>query len=94
MPIAVVILLLDLSLVVHAAKTGRLCPWAYIILAIPGLGALAYIGMELIPEWTGSIGGQKAQAALSKALDPDKRLRELSEQFARRHDRQSGRARQ
>ena len=83
MPIAVVILLLDLSLVVHAAKTGRLCPWAYIILAIPGLGALAYIGMELLPEWMGSIEGQKTQAALSKKLDPDKRLRELNDQFSR-----------
>jgi len=83
MPIAVVVLLLDLTLVVHAAKTGRLCPWGYIILAIPGLGALAYIGMEVIPAWMGSIQGQKAQVALNQALDPDKRLRELSEQFAR-----------
>ena len=83
MPIAVVILLLDLTLVVHAAKTGRLCPWGYIILAIPGLGALAYIGIEMIPEWMGSIQGQKAQTALSKTLDPNKRLRELCDQFAR-----------
>ena len=58
-------------------------PGPIIILAIPGLGALAYIGMELIPEWMGSIEGQKAQAALSKTLDPDKRLRELTDQFAR-----------
>jgi hypothetical protein len=83
MPIAVVILLLDLTLVVHAAKTGRLCPWGYIILAIPGLGALAYIGIEVIPEWMGSIQGQKAQTALSKTLDPNKKLRELCDQFAR-----------
>jgi hypothetical protein len=69
--------------VVHAAKTGRMCPWAYIILAIPGLGALAYITMEIVPEWMGGIEGQKAQAALSQAVDPDKRLRELTEQFAR-----------
>jgi hypothetical protein len=83
MPIAVIILLLDLTLVVHATKTGRLCPWAYIILAIPGFGALAYVAMEVIPEWMGSTEGQKAQVALSKTLDPDKRLRELTEQFGR-----------
>ena len=83
MPIAIVILLLDLTLLVHAAKTGRLCRWGFIIMAIPGLGALAYIGLEVIPEWMGSIEGQKTQAALRKTLDPNKRLRELSDQFAR-----------
>ena len=83
MPIAIVILLLDLTLLVHAAKTGRLCRWGFIIMAIPGLGALAYIGLEVIPDWMGSIEGQKTQAALRKTLDPNKRLRELSDQFAR-----------
>jgi len=83
MPIAIVILLLDLTLLVHAARTGRLCRWGFIIMAIPGFGALAYIGLEVIPDWMGSIDGQKAQAVVSKALDPNKRLRELSEQFAR-----------
>jgi hypothetical protein len=52
-------------------------------MAIPGFGALAYIGLEVIPEWMGSIEGQKTQAALRRTLDPNKRLRELSDQFAR-----------
>lgn len=49
MPVALVIVLLDITLVYHAAKTGRLQPWAFIILMIPLVGALAYIAVELIP---------------------------------------------
>lgn len=83
MPVAIVILLLDLTLLVHAAKTGRLCRWGFIIMAIPGFGALAYIGLEVIPEWMGSIEGQKAQAAFRRKIDPQKRVRELYDQLAR-----------
>jgi hypothetical protein len=82
MPVAIVILLLDLTLVYHAAKTGRLQPWAFIILGIPVVGAFAYIIVELIPEWMGSTDGLKAKAALRKTLDPGKRLRELSDRLA------------
>ena len=54
MPVALVVLMLDLTLIWHASKTGRLQPWAFIILMIPALGALAYIAVELIPEMLGS----------------------------------------
>jgi hypothetical protein len=46
---------------VHAAKTGRFMPWGWIILLIPGFGALAYVLAELVPEWFGSAQGQRAR---------------------------------
>lgn len=61
MPVALVILLLDISLIHHASRTGRLQPWAFIILMVPMLGALAYIVVELVPEWL-SRHVRKAQA--------------------------------
>jgi hypothetical protein len=51
MPVALIILLLDISLIYHASRTGRMQPWAFIILMVPFLGAMAYICVELIPEW-------------------------------------------
>lgn len=81
MPVAVVILLLDLTLVVHAAKTGRLCPWAYIILAIPGFGAIAYIVMEVVPDWMRTIEAQKIRILLSRTLNRHKQFRALNEQL-------------
>ena len=50
MPFGIVLLLINVGLIVHGAKTGRFWPWGYIILFIPGLGALAYVLVEMVPE--------------------------------------------
>jgi len=44
----------------HASRTGRLQPWGFIILMIPGIGALAYILVELVPEMLSGPGAQQA----------------------------------
>ena len=82
MPVALVVLLLDITLIWHASKTGRLQPWAFIILMIPFVGALAYIVVELIPEWFGSPGAQQARKRVADRLDPEKRYRELCDRLA------------
>jgi hypothetical protein len=82
MPVAIVILLLDITLIWHASKTGRLQPWAFIILMIPFAGAIAYIVVELVPEWFGSPGARQARKRMADRLDPEKRYRELSDRLA------------
>jgi len=82
MPVALVVLLLDITLIYHASKTGRLQPWAFIILMIPLVGALAYIVVELVPEWFGSPGAQQARKRIAGRLDPEKAYRELSDRLA------------
>jgi hypothetical protein len=81
MPFGIVLLLINVGLIVHAAKTGRFWPWGYIILFIPGFGALAYVLVELVPEWFGSVRGQKARRHVVNTLDPSKRYRALTEQL-------------
>jgi hypothetical protein len=85
--LGLVLLAIDITLVVHAAKTGRFSPWAYIILMIPVAGAIAYVVVELIPEWLGSYQGQHARRRVGRALNPEKTYRN------RRHHRQSPGAR-
>jgi hypothetical protein len=82
MPVALVVLLLDITLIYHASKTGRLQPWAFIILMIPLVGALAYIVVELVPEWFGSPGAQQARKRIAGKLDPEKFYRELTDRLA------------
>lgn len=82
MPVALVVLLLDLTLIYHASKTGRLQPWAFIILMVPLIGALAYIVVELVPEWFGSPGAQQARKRVADRLDPEKLYRALSDRLA------------
>ena len=79
MPVALVVIVLQITLIYHAAKTGRLRPWAFIILIVPLLGSLAYIVVELLPEWLGSHDVQQARRRFANKLDPEKQYRELSD---------------
>jgi hypothetical protein len=67
-PFALVILLLDITLVYHASRTGRLQPWAFIILMIPGIGALAYILVELVPEMLSPVPNKRAAALPTSSI--------------------------
>src|SRR5262245_30863591 len=77
-PLVLALLAIDVLCVVHAAKTGRICPWACIILAIPLLGAAAYLVFEVAPAWLGSTQGQIARQRLAKSLNPTRRDLSLS----------------
>jgi len=46
MPPALLLLLVNLIQIVHAAKTGRFSPWGYVIIMLPAIGALAYVAAE------------------------------------------------
>jgi hypothetical protein len=82
MPLALLLGVLDIVLVVHAAKTGRFSPWAYVILMIPLFGALAYVLVELLPEWLGSYQGQKARKRVVSTVNPQRRYRQLTDDLA------------
>jgi hypothetical protein len=49
MPIAILIAIVTIALVVHAARTGRFTPWGWIMLCLPVVGIAAYVIVELIP---------------------------------------------
>jgi hypothetical protein len=66
-----------IAMAFHAVMTGRFWPWFYVILLLPGLGACAYILMELVPEWNGSHHGRQTRARIKKALDPEREYRAL-----------------
>jgi hypothetical protein len=82
MPFILMLLLVDIPLVFHACKTGRARPWAFIILAVPLIGSLAYVAIELAPEWFSSPEARQARQRFARRLDPDKRYRELSDRLA------------
>jgi hypothetical protein len=81
MQFGLIILIVQAVLIVHAAKTGRFWPWGYVILFLPGFGALAYVLVELLPEWFGSVQGQHARKRVVSTLDPGKRYRLLTDQL-------------
>ena len=82
MPIAIVLMAINVAFVIHAAKTGRFTPWGYIIFLLPGVGAIAYILVELIPEWMGTYKGQQARKRVVSTLNPEGEYRRLMDELA------------
>jgi len=82
MPIALIVLVLDITLVYHSVRTGRARPWAFIILGVPFVGSLAYICFELAPEWFSSPEAKQARKRFADRIDPEKTYRELSDRLA------------
>lgn len=82
MPLGLALLVIEVVCIVHAAKTGRFMPWGFIILFIPGFGVLAYVLIELLPEWFGSTQGQHARRRMVSTLDPGKQYRLLTDELA------------
>ena len=73
--LGLLIIVLDVAFVIHAAKTGRMSPWAYIILMLPGIGAIAYVLVELLPERLGSYKGRQAQEVVPTLARAPKHVR-------------------
>jgi len=79
--LSLALLALDAFCIIHAARTGRFWPWAFVVLFMPAIGAVAYLVMEVLPEWRGSRAGRQAIAGVERRLDPERRLRDLRERF-------------
>ncbi len=73
---SVLIWLIQLGLIVHVLKTGRNRYWIMLLIFMPLIGGLAYVAIELIPEFTGSISGQRTLREVKKTLHPGANLRQ------------------
>ena len=80
MPLGLVELALQVTLAIHAARTGRMQPWLWIILFLPGIGSLLYIAIELVPEWSSGRAGRSLSAKVTKTIAPGRVYRDLARQ--------------
>ena len=72
MPIMILSVIVQLLLVVHILKTRRNTTWVFVVIAIPLVGTLAYIIVEILPSFLNSHKGQKTQKNIQNILNPDK----------------------
>jgi hypothetical protein len=79
--IGILVLAASVFCVVHAARTGRFWPWAYVVMMLPVFGAAAYFIFEVLPEWNRTPAGRKAQAQLVQSIDPNRRYRALRDEL-------------
>lgn len=69
-------LVMAIVFAVHAMKTGRPWWWLYILIFVPGLGAVAYVLFELIPELAQTRRAREVHANIGTILDPDREWRQ------------------
>ncbi len=72
---SIIIWLIQLALIIHVLKTGRNRYWILFLLFMPLIGGIAYLVIEILPEFSGSITGQRAVRNVRKTLNPGADLR-------------------
>ena len=75
MALLIVLYIGQMLLVIHVVKTGRPFIWAWLLIMAPGIGALAYLIAEIIPEMRNSHAAGKAMKGIKRTLDPGGELR-------------------
>jgi hypothetical protein len=73
--------IIQLILIVHVLKTGRTTTWVFILLFAPFIGGLAYLIVELLPEWSNSRGGMQVRRHLKKLANPDRDFKAAARNF-------------
>ncbi len=76
MVLLIFLYLIQALLIVHVIKTGRNQLWIWALLLLPaGVGALAYLAVEIVPELFRSRAAQRTARSFRKAMDPGGDLR-------------------
>ena len=79
MPILILTFLVQACFIYHVFKTGRPYWWAFIILSFPVLGCAVYYFVEVFPGSREHRAADRASRNLSRALNPDKALKQRRE---------------
>jgi hypothetical protein len=66
---------LNAALIVHVIKTGRSMLWIWAIFLLPGVGAIAYVAAEILPDMLGGRTARRAKSSVRRMIDPDRDLR-------------------
>ena len=76
MPFLILMYVVQIGLIIHVMKTGRERYWCWVLfIAPPGVGALAYIIVEILPELQNDFRARRALRGVRRTLNPDGDLR-------------------
>lgn len=71
--------LLQITCIIHALRSGRDRTWIYILALLPGVGAVAYLVVEILPGLWHSRTGRGLQQQAIRSLDPSREVRRRRE---------------
>lgn len=76
------VLLLQITVLIHAMKTGRPYYWIFVIMAFPVIGCLIYFVVEIMPGSRQERHLKKFGNDIVKAINPDRDMRRHAEELA------------
>jgi len=75
MLLLIVPIVIQVLLIVHVIKTGRNQLWIWVLAFLPLAGGIAYVAVEMIPEFWRGRTAQRTARSVRKAMDPEADLR-------------------
>jgi hypothetical protein len=81
--IALAHILIGIGFASHAITTGRPHYWIYIIMLLPGVGSLAYVLFELLPDLAYTRRGRAVVGGIDDIVDPNREWRRRFEEAQR-----------
>ena len=76
MPVIGILELIAIACAVHVVRTGRAYYWIYILIGMPGIGALVYFLAEIMPELMQTRTARQTASGVVRAINPGKGMRE------------------
>ena len=73
-------ILIQVALVIHVLRTGRNMLWILVIALLPLVGTLAYLIVEILPEFLRGRTARRAVSNVKRTLDPTRDLRDAHRQ--------------
>lgn len=83
MALAGLIYLVQIGLIVHVLRTGRNMYWVFILVIAPGIGGLAYVIAELLPDLMQNRRARSAFRGVRKSLNPGADLQQWKKELER-----------
>ena len=76
--IFILTLAIQAGLVVHVIRTGRNTLWIWAIALLPAAGSLAYVVVEILPEFVGGRTARRTKTGMQRMIDPNRNLRQAA----------------
>ncbi|HYM34078.1 MAG TPA: tetratricopeptide repeat protein [Steroidobacteraceae bacterium] len=71
MPFFIISILLDVIMVIHVVKTGRSTTWIWVMVMLPIAGPIAYLIMEVLPDFSRSRTARRVISGAKRTINPD-----------------------
>jgi len=75
MPFFILSILIQVGLVIHVIKTGRNTIWIWVVVMLPLAGTLAYLAIEVLPEFSRGRTARRVLSTAKRTIDPTRGLR-------------------